>query len=56
MAHHLHGAVVDEPLCSDAVHFVHEVLLVGEEAVQLLGQLLAHGDAQLVPFVQVSDN
>lgn len=50
--HHLHGVIVDELLCSDAVDLVHKALLIREEVVEFVGESPAEGDAAFVTFVQ----
>ena len=51
--HHLHGLIVDELLCSDAVDLIHKSLLIREEVVEFVGQLPADGDAAFVTVIQI---
>lgn len=54
--HDLHGVVVDELLCSDAVDLVHKALLVREEVVEFVGQVSTEGDAAFVALIQTLDH
>lgn len=54
--YHVNGVCVDESLCSNAAHAVHQSLLAAEEQLHFLSEGMTGADTVFILLVQLTNN